>query len=463
MDPHCSSCFLSTCTYADCPVIYCPKCYVKLHECKLDEHIEHTCREAATPCLLAQYGCTAILHRKALSKHLINCPASVVRCSFTWSRQFLSLDAKKLFKKMHRTSESLENLEEPPSDNIELKLALLDQKVLFNSLNCVREVRVKQREFMNPQHPMLPLRYFVGKDDNVGREHDSSDEEEDARLRKLNAKRKIFAGCLQCKLDPSAQHLHTLGAANTEYDLSVKEGKNRFFTNSILPPFNASYGLFLSLETDKAPIRTLSNEMRKLVYFFSCDQDVRRDEINHHIFYHQKFRGCDNRYIWCPFNCGYGVSLTQTEELRLADRLDTVLFTPNNSGNETQRDYQLNLVLNVITLVEPYLDSHQLNSLSFTCSTVRNHLFSSFSNRWMVQPKWKKIVTEEGASWQIDGLKSSFSKVQSNVDELYHSTTELLNRRLEAHVAGCSFRTDLCVPSTFKNPDFMAELASIRR
>ncbi|CAD5234695.1 unnamed protein product [Bursaphelenchus xylophilus] len=458
---HCLSCFFSECSVQECPLTYCSKCYIKLHECKLQDHEENICLEASVPCLLFQYGCKSEIARKSMGSHLKSCPASVVRCNFTWSRQFLSLEAKRLFKKIHRGLANFDETQKAPENYIELRLALLDQQVLFRSLNCKREARVRQRDFMNPQHPMLPLRYTVIKDGSESKENDSSDEEEDARLRKLHAKRKIFAGCLQCKIDPSAQHLHTLGNVNTEYEISSNDNRNRFYTNSVLPPFHHDYGLFLSLETDKAPPKTLPNEMRKLVYFFSCDRDIRRDEVNDHILYHQTLRGCDNHYIWCPFNCGFGVCLSQKGELRMAERQDNVVFISKGSSSMPERDYNLNLVLNVIASTVPFLDSGQLNALSCTCKSLRNFLFHNFFDRSMVYPIWEKSIQDGKMSWRINSFKCAFSNVQTDLRRYYKADSGVLNSRLEDHVTQCTFKSDVNIPSGVKNSVLLSEMKQL--
>lgn len=66
----------------------------------------------------------------------------------------------------------------------------------------------------------------------------------------LRSKRKTFAGCMQCQIDPSAQHLHTLGNLNPKV---APQRPTAGFASAasadqcVLPPFHAAHGLYVSL------------------------------------------------------------------------------------------------------------------------------------------------------------------------------------------------------------------------
>ena len=52
----------------------------------MNEHVENICFEAKVKCTNAFYGCTKMLFRKDLNRHLEHCPASILHCSFKYSR-----------------------------------------------------------------------------------------------------------------------------------------------------------------------------------------------------------------------------------------------------------------------------------------------------------------------------------------------------------------------------------------
>jgi hypothetical protein len=83
---HCISCFLpSKCNLKNkqlCEIIKCTniQCELKFHKCKLDEHLNETCKYSFINCLNNTYGCKIQILRKKLVKHLENCPANIVEC-----------------------------------------------------------------------------------------------------------------------------------------------------------------------------------------------------------------------------------------------------------------------------------------------------------------------------------------------------------------------------------------------
>ena len=86
---HCTSCVLIKCNNSadNCPVVVCPNgCRASLHRCKIEEHVLYTCPTSSVPCINACFGCEAVLPRAKLGNHLSHCPASVVRCRFSYDR-----------------------------------------------------------------------------------------------------------------------------------------------------------------------------------------------------------------------------------------------------------------------------------------------------------------------------------------------------------------------------------------
>ena len=82
---HCLSCFDSKCardaSLFNCCVVPCPNsCGVRLHDCKLPEHMSATCARSLVACPNAEYGCARRIQRRHIASHLSRCPASIVQC-----------------------------------------------------------------------------------------------------------------------------------------------------------------------------------------------------------------------------------------------------------------------------------------------------------------------------------------------------------------------------------------------
>ncbi|CAL8077007.1 unnamed protein product [Calicophoron daubneyi] len=82
---HCPQCVRRSCLFSNntCPVVECPRtCGMRMHKCKLDDHLAYICKNEMVPCLNKQIGCNVELRRGSMRKHLMTCPASVVYCTF---------------------------------------------------------------------------------------------------------------------------------------------------------------------------------------------------------------------------------------------------------------------------------------------------------------------------------------------------------------------------------------------
>ncbi|KAK6486394.1 F-box only protein 40-like [Huso huso] len=128
---HCEKCFSLRCKApidisVSCMVINCRlHCGAVFHMCKEEEH-KLLCPHEKVPCLNAEYGCPFSMLRFKLAKHLEVCPASTVSCSMEWNRWPLIETETVLNENV---------MKEPYSEeNLDLSMALRDQRVLLNSL-----------------------------------------------------------------------------------------------------------------------------------------------------------------------------------------------------------------------------------------------------------------------------------------------------------------------------------------
>ncbi|CAH8522535.1 unnamed protein product [Heterobilharzia americana] len=79
---HCSVCLALTCDALECYVTDCPNgCGMRMHSCKIEDHVDQICPETIVPCINKEVGCPHLLFRKERSFHLLTCPASVVTCN----------------------------------------------------------------------------------------------------------------------------------------------------------------------------------------------------------------------------------------------------------------------------------------------------------------------------------------------------------------------------------------------
>ncbi len=56
-----------------CSIVYCPDCDSDAHSCKINDHIDHICPESIVTCVNHQYGCQAEIKRKELPQHMSKC------------------------------------------------------------------------------------------------------------------------------------------------------------------------------------------------------------------------------------------------------------------------------------------------------------------------------------------------------------------------------------------------------
>ena len=144
--PHCFSCISAICAAkVNCPVITCSECETRLHQCKFDEHSLYTCWSARVPCINATSGCEEILPRRQLSRHLEHCPASTLKCSFSYNRR------SDTFRQSshHQPSGSPRtiNLLVSPSGT-EHRSRAVDEQKLLDEIFFVEDVVLSQQEDM---------------------------------------------------------------------------------------------------------------------------------------------------------------------------------------------------------------------------------------------------------------------------------------------------------------------------
>jgi hypothetical protein len=80
------------------------------------------------PCPNTQYGCKIKVLRNRVAEHLKRCNAYVITCNFCWNRSFVSIIAKRYFKRVAKELEDLDifDLDLKDADS-EILMSLKDQ------------------------------------------------------------------------------------------------------------------------------------------------------------------------------------------------------------------------------------------------------------------------------------------------------------------------------------------------
>lgn len=223
---HCRSCFNFFCTFTDDPVVTCDVvhcellCGARFHRCKQEEH-EKLCSSQRVPCINAVYGCAAQLIRSSISSHLEVCPASVIHCTMEWNRWPVYSSERQ----SHQPTQILSNTN---TDQLDIALALRDQRMLTQSMRASRKTRQILTTSVNRKHPAVPLDKQLMNEENVDEikelehlihsmQNGKTDEEKRRAMTQPGLRDSICQELRRGKL--SQEQCTTGGSTNSEYDL----------------------------------------------------------------------------------------------------------------------------------------------------------------------------------------------------------------------------------------------------
>uniref|UniRef100_A0A8R1I1W5 F-box domain-containing protein n=1 Tax=Caenorhabditis japonica TaxID=281687 RepID=A0A8R1I1W5_CAEJA len=438
---HCNSCFYTKCSETDCPLIKCSHCFIPLHSCKLQEHSELVCRRAQVPCPNATNGCKQLIVREKIPNHLPKCIASVVVCSRDRCRK-LNIRACKLpLKHMGRKNQLLP-VEHP---DLDVSLALYDQNMIIQSYNSSRAKRVKQRDPIHPTHPLIPLRNmpFDNSGPTEGLEDSSGDELREKR-EKLKKSRMVFANCYMCQIDPSVQHLHTLGNG-----MDIEKLKKRRRTSQVLDAFHDKLNLKVSIAVENAPESVLKSENIREIkkggtfYTLKCLKTVKRLEYGDHCLsqhtlsvdqMNEMIVRCPNWTKGCEFSASR-IKFASGGELRFHTHSATLTHSLNSADYklENSSPYTLeNLPLWAYETLARYLPSSSLYNLSLTSKKLRKVVFIGCYSQCYVEPVWRKVETN--GEWFPDGNIIKISSTEPPPKLTWKDPVEL-----SEHLQKCAF------------------------
>ena len=142
---HCESCFSTSCSFTQCPVITCRLgCRARFHTCKQEDHEEEICSHKMVQCINSLYGCKDVFERAKMASHLAVCPASIVICTHTWNRWPLSF----------RTYNQQQYFRE---GQLDYEMVLRDQRMEKQLAMVPRKVKIQLRNFLTKRFPEVPV------------------------------------------------------------------------------------------------------------------------------------------------------------------------------------------------------------------------------------------------------------------------------------------------------------------
>uniref|UniRef100_A0A915LXQ8 TRAF-type domain-containing protein n=1 Tax=Meloidogyne javanica TaxID=6303 RepID=A0A915LXQ8_MELJA len=382
---HCVNCIKLNCKQGDlCPLIHCNFCGVRLHKCKLEDHIEHICGKAPCNCPNTIYGCNVRLRRQLIAEHIAFCCASIVFCPFVRNRQFYSAKAKKLLKRIARTGEKIFPENEKTMEELnelevpDIAIALIDQE---NKNKKIREP---------------------------------------------------FAGCRLCKLDPGSQHLHQLGSMkenkeNGDFEQKKKNILKLFDNNSILSFLPEFYRKRSLLVTPNIPFLSivLGEEYLSVNYpIFGCSACyIPRSQFNSHYASHNILdestpynfiARCPNWQRGCSFKMNTYNSFLSACVYEPMPNLPILMRVPTASSSGL---FLAEMPSHFYLLIARWMDDASLRTLSVTCSRMYQLLPKLLPHRLCVEIKWKKERVV-GDGFVGNRFYESFSAVQGSIPSL---------------------------------------------
>ncbi|VDK43217.1 unnamed protein product [Anisakis simplex] len=441
---HCLYCYKLGCGYDKCKLITCSECDIRLHPCKLDDHLI-ICPKVRVNCPNVLGGCPVVMRRDRISSHLKHCCASVTLCAIQWNRRILSNSAK---RKMKRIAKQLDKLSSDrpfvDSSQIDIHLAIRDQDMLLESYRIKRSERKRLLDFINPFHPVMPPRIqFEPQKSFV--DEDSSDEETILKKKLLKKRKSPFENCYLCKIDPTSQHLHTLGnfmePKEEEVDIKIP------IKVSVMPTFYERLNLYIDIVSEHLSAYARKGENMQCfgsgitVYTFCCNEMFRRDEYSDHyelchMNMDEYIGRCPLYADGCPFS--YYKRKPKWGTLRFNQYLSCIVHVPTECPTESRIEIPYkglslsDLPADVLYEILKYLDSGSLRCLSATNRRLRRVCFENFASSAMVYVKWEQSETRH---WSEKCFAWEFSKGQQKISDWQYESSSVVSE----HLKECQF------------------------
>ncbi|VDM48239.1 unnamed protein product [Toxocara canis] len=311
---------------------------------------------------------------------------------------------------------------------------------MLETYRTSRNDRKRLTDFQNPFHPLMPLRIPLEPQQSFVDE-DSSDEE-NLLQEKLRKKRKSpFENCYLCKIDPTSQHLHTLGnfieQKDEEIDIKIP------IKISLIPSFYEQRKLYVDIVREHLSAFARKGENMACfragitVYTFCCNESFRRDEYcDHYELCHMDVDDyigrCPMYTDGCPFF--YYKKAPKWGSLRFSEYLSCVIHCPPEVP--TKIPYTgislCELPKDVLHEIVQYLDSCSLRCLSATNHYLRRLCFENFCSASMVHIKWERSETH---SWYEKCFMWEFSTSQRRIIDWNNQST----LPISDHLCECEF------------------------
>ncbi|KAF1746752.1 hypothetical protein GCK72_023209 [Caenorhabditis remanei] len=228
---------------------------------------------------------------------------------------------------------------------------------------------------------------------------DSSEDEQREKREKLKKSRMVFANCYMCQIDPSVQHLHTLGNG-----ADIEKLKKRRMTPQVMDQFHEKLNL------KNAPESTLKSENIREIkkggtfYTLKCLKTVRRSEYGDHCLsqHTQSIDQMNEMILRCPNwtrGCQFSTHRVRpkTGKLKFHPTTATLSHQPvpdaqfvQDDGSPSNRTLD-NLPLWCYELLAMYLPSSSLYNLSLTSRKLREVVFIGCNKRCYIESVWHPL------------------------------------------------------------------------
>ena len=152
---HCLYCIHAYCDVkpvdkVSCTILSCDQdCGARFHACKLSEH-RKLCSRQRVSCINVENGCPLVMMRSQLGVHLETCPASVIHCTMEWNRW-------PVYSTERFTRVPFNPNIKTQCGQLDVALALRDQRKLDEALRAPRKTRQVLRNNLTRRFPAVPL------------------------------------------------------------------------------------------------------------------------------------------------------------------------------------------------------------------------------------------------------------------------------------------------------------------
>ncbi|CAG0903134.1 unnamed protein product [Darwinula stevensoni] len=358
------------------------------------------------------YGCPVILERWKLGSHLADCPASVVVCPVEWNRWKLTVTQRPMPQFSSQVN----------YDQLDVALALRDQRSLNKALKLPRRVLRALRSPLTCRYPASPL--------ILSSIEDLDDEADSSLSQHTITEDDEFAPCQIQKSPPGLQSSVCNRLAFHDKESSPNDApslepsprdevhweKNLSHIPPLAPPLPSGEKLTVDLIIEN---RSKDSVKSKSMYTFLCAQEVRRSDFPwHYKNVHADIQANLNGWLEtrCPmwqYGCRFCLRRFHPHDPRwelhyddLQESFAVAVRRETVAGEKNLEPVQgLNILMlpfEMLVHICSFLDGISLNNMALTCRDMREVCRSLLEEKGIVSLVWQRIRSpERPATWEV--------------------------------------------------------------